>query len=316
MDTCLRAVEVWVPSADGTWLEHDGGWYGAAPALAGPTRGTCFGRAEGLPGRAWDDGRPMLLAPPDAPWFRRRGAARDDGLAFALALPQFVDGRIASVAVLLGGDRRRAGAPSVVELWRHDPRVSPDLTLAEAHHDATPPAFEALSRDGGLARGFGAPGLAWQREGTVLVPDIASSAHFLRAEEASRAGLARALAMPCGAVGREVWVLALLWSASLPMARRIEAWRAEGGGTLVPAWALDGGRGAVDLAPLNAIAPQVGREGAVADAWRRGVAQVRLDDEARALLPPDDPQRAEVQAVLTLPLPGATGVDEVVAIYL
>ena len=71
MQTFIRMAEVWLPSADGTLLEPGGGIYDAAPAFGAATRQMCFGRAEGLPGRAWDEGRPLLLSPLDGSTFKR-----------------------------------------------------------------------------------------------------------------------------------------------------------------------------------------------------------------------------------------------------
>ena len=56
--------------------------------------------------------------------------------------------------------------------------------------------LEALTRDGWLPRGAGAPGLAWQKGETVCIADIAQSKRFLRQEAALALGIDRALADP------------------------------------------------------------------------------------------------------------------------
>jgi hypothetical protein len=222
VSTFIRAVEVWLPSADGTLLDHAGGIYDAAPALGFASRGLCFGRGEGLPGRAWDEGRPVLLREFEAATFRRTEAARDAGLRGAVALPFFAGGSLTSVAVLFwGAADEREGA---VELWQNDPRISTDLTLADGAFGAGAAELEALTRDGSLARGAGAPGQAWQREAAVFVDDITRSRGFLRAQVAAQAGIARALAVPCSVRAHEIWVLNLLSSTRHPVARRIESW--------------------------------------------------------------------------------------------
>ena len=58
MHPFIRAAEVWLPDADGTLLEHGGGLYGEATDFARRSRDLCFGRGEGLPGFAWEDGAP------------------------------------------------------------------------------------------------------------------------------------------------------------------------------------------------------------------------------------------------------------------
>jgi hypothetical protein len=61
VNTFIRASEVWVPSADRTMLEFGGGLYGKATRFGALSRNLCFGRGEGLPGQAWEQGRPLVL---------------------------------------------------------------------------------------------------------------------------------------------------------------------------------------------------------------------------------------------------------------
>ena len=137
----------------------------------------CFGRTEGLPGRAWDEGRPAMLRRLDGPVFRRARAARAAGLTCAVAVPTFVGDTLTSVVVLLcGDDEADIGA---IELWHNDPRLTSDLTLAEGYFGATTPELKMLTRDGSLPRGAGAPGLAWQREAAVFIDNVATSPQFL-----------------------------------------------------------------------------------------------------------------------------------------
>ena len=71
MKTFIRVVEVWVPDADGTLLEFGGGLYGNTRGFGAVSRRMCFGRGEGLPGQAWDQGRPIMLKQLDGSYFRR-----------------------------------------------------------------------------------------------------------------------------------------------------------------------------------------------------------------------------------------------------
>jgi len=72
--TFIKAAEVWLPSNDGTLLEFGSGAFGAARRFAAISREMCFGRGEGLPGRAWDEGRPILLPRFEGSNFRRNSA--------------------------------------------------------------------------------------------------------------------------------------------------------------------------------------------------------------------------------------------------
>jgi hypothetical protein len=207
MATFIRVAEVWTPTADDTLLELAGGLFDAAPTFGAISRSLCFARAEGLPGHAWAEGRPLMLRQLEGSYFRRSTAARAEGLTCAIAVPIFLEGRLTSVVVLLcGAGDERAGA---IELWHNDPRISTDLTLAEGYFGASPPALEELTRDSWLPCGSGAPGLAWQRGAAVFIDSLTESRHFLRTQAAASAGIVRALALPCTVrlPMHETWVI-------------------------------------------------------------------------------------------------------------
>lgn len=308
MHTFIRVAELWLPSEDGTVLELAEGLFDAAPRFGAVSRGMCFGRGEGLPGRAWEAGRPMLLPQLDAAYFRRADAARAAGLDAALALPFGRDGRVDSVVVLLCS----TADSGVVELWHNDPRVTGDLRLEAAIVGRGAAALEALGRDAFLPRGAGLPGLAWRNEAAIYAEGLDDPRRFLRGEAAAQAGLVRGLALPCSGLGNGTHVLALLSAAQTPIARRVEGWRLDGGtwqrtfghcehaGRLpsgaaapVPAGALGVADG-VRAGALAAIGRGPGRLGAVLDA---------------------ELARAGLRSVLVLPVPADSGVDEVVALH-
>lgn len=231
MNTFIRVAEVWVPGEDGSLLELAGGIFDQAPAFGAITRKLCFGRAEGLPGHAWDEGHPLLLGQLQGSYFQRTAAARAAGLECAVALPIFLGGKLTSVVVLLCGEpAEHVGA---IELWHNDPRVTTDLKLVDAYFGTTTQAVEEYSRDGSLSRGAGAPGLAWQREAAVFIENVADSPQFLRAQVAAPAGIVRALALPCSTPRNDTWVLSLLSSGDKPMARRVESWLPDEDGKLL-----------------------------------------------------------------------------------
>ena len=292
--TFIRVAVVWVPSADGHLLELGSGLFDEAPAFGAISRGMCFGRDEGLPGRAWHEARPVLLRHFEGSYFRRTAAARAAGLSCAVALPIFRGEVLTSVVVLLCGDSEvHVGA---IELWRNDPRVTSDLALADGYFGSTAPALEDLSRDGSLARGTGAPGLAWQREAAVFIDNVGESPQFLRAQVAASAGILRALALPCSLPGREAWVLSLLSSAGTPIARRVESWLPDEGSAthLQRAFGFCEVQGR--LAANGLSAQPIDDLGAIGRAWRSGVAQA-------------------AGGVLVIPVIGELGVSEVVALH-
>lgn len=245
--TFIRAAEVWVPSEDGTLLELAGGLFGNAPRFGALSRTMCFGRGEGLPGRAWDDGQPRLLKQFEGSYFRRIAAAAAAGLTCGIAVPWFRDGQLLAVLVLFCGDvAAHAGA---IELWHNDPRVSSDMTLVDGYYGTSPAALEALSRDTFLPRGTGLPGLAWQRGGAVFIDDLGASPRFLRADATVPAGIHRGLAFPCATLGDGHWVLSFLSAPDTPIARRIERWAPAPDGLHLQRTAVAGEAGA-DPSPL------------------------------------------------------------------
>lgn len=317
MKCFVRVAEVWVPSADGLLLELSGGLFEAAPRFGAATRGMCFGRAEGLPGRAWTDGRPLLLKRFEGSYFRRTAAAQTAGLRCAVALPIFLREQLTSVVVLLcGDDDAQRGA---IELWHNDPRVATDLKLADGYFGATAPAFEDLTRDSYLSRGSGLPGLAWQQESAVFAQDLGTDKHFLRAQAARSAGVVRGLAFPCGTLVRESWVIALLASADTPLAKRIESWRTVGDalptshGTLQRAFGHCESSGTL---PTGAsTARPAGALGAVGRAALSGVAQATGGDEAYGTALADEARNAGLSTLLAIPIVSDDVVREVVALH-
>ncbi|MGJ7582807.1 hypothetical protein ACSFA3_21760 [Variovorax sp. RHLX14] len=254
MTTLIKAAEVWLPDAEGQILELSGGLYGAAAAFGFLSRGMCFGRGEGLPGLAWEEGRPVLLKNLQSGPFRRAEAARAAGLSCAVAHPVFVDQQFKAVVLLFCGDvQAEVGA---VELWRNDPRVTPDMTLADGYYGATPGDFETASKDTYLERGTGLPARAWQHEASVYFADLAHTTGFVRGDAAASAGIQSGMAFPCPAPGRENFVVSFLWASSVPAAQRVESWIAIGPNsapTLAYGFDAEGTAASVNLVPDNVV---------------------------------------------------------------
>ncbi|RZI85692.1 MAG: GAF domain-containing protein [Rubrivivax sp.] len=223
MNSFIRTAEIWVPAQDDTLLEFAGGFFGAAKSFGAATRSLCFGRGEGLPGQAWEEGRPILLKDFDSLHFHRTAAAKTAGLSCAVALPIFTVSSLKAVLVLFcGSDEARAGG---IELWHNNPRITSDMTLVDGFYGtATSDAFAALSKDTFLPRGTGLPGLAWQRGAAVFMEDLGTAARFLRGETAAQAGITRGLALPCPTRTEEVYVMTWLSALGTPLAQRLESW--------------------------------------------------------------------------------------------
>ena len=223
MKTFIRACEIWVPSTDRTMLEFGGGLYGNAPRFAAISRSLCFGRGEGLPGHAWEQGRPIVLKVFEGSYFRRTAAAHAEGVTCGIAVPVYAGDFITSVLVIFcGDDEAHAGA---IELWHNDPTESADMTLVDGYYGTTADTFEYMSRRTTIRRGNGLPGMAWDSGLPVFMEDLGKSARFLRADSAIKVGINRGFAIPCPVKSEDHYVLAFLSALGTPIARRFETWQ-------------------------------------------------------------------------------------------
>ena len=142
-----------------TSLEFSAGLYGSAKRFGLLSRQLCFGLGEGLPGEAWQRGRPVVLKQFEGANFRRTQAASEAGLTCGIALPIFAGDFLTAVLVIFcGDDQAHAGA---IELWANDSLLTRDLTLADGYYGTTADAFEFISRRTAFRKGTGLPGLAW-----------------------------------------------------------------------------------------------------------------------------------------------------------
>lgn len=216
--TFIQVTEVWVP--DGDRLVHGEGHYGALDDFAVASREQSFARGEGLPGKAWAEGRPVVLKGFDGSYFKRIEAAREAGLTSAVAVPVFDGDALKAVLVVLcGDDANRTGA---IEVWKEEDGV---LALEDGYYGAAK-HFEWVSQHTQFPRGQGLPGGVWASQTPILMRDLGSGYRFIRAESAGQAGLTTGLGLPVPVPGGAAYVLTLLSARGTPLARRFEIWDA------------------------------------------------------------------------------------------
>lgn len=307
MKTFIRAVEFWLPDAHHSQLDHGGGFYGSGSRMASVSREMCFGRGEGLPGRAWDEGRPVVLHAFEGSYFKRTAAALADGLTCGIALPIFRGDKLNAVVVFFcGDDEAHAGA---LEVWHNDPSVSKDMTLADGHYGRTADTFEFISRRTAFRTGTGLPGLAWQRHAPVFLDDLGRGSGFLRSDSAVKVGINRGFAMPCATPGPDTYVLAFLSALGTPIARRVEIWQPDASGQ---ALALQAGFcesvGGLGDSPLRLERGQ----GAVGRCWLSGLPGIGTE---LASEPGDAAQVPSLTTVVVLPVLQAADFVAAVALY-
>ena len=221
----IRVTEIWAPSADGTQLELSTGLYGPLSEFRDVSKKTRFAYDEGLPGKAWASGHPIVLKNLTNSYFLRGEAAEAAGLTCAVALPIFSgDALIAVMVLFCGDDREHIGA---VEVW-NAPAGSIEMGLVDGYY-GTADVFEWYSRHTKFMCGIGLPGQVWESGMPEIMADLGRSRRFLRWESAERAGLNRGVGIPCGRDSASPWVLTFLSALDTPIADRFETWVPDAG---------------------------------------------------------------------------------------
>lgn len=230
----IRAAEIWLPQNE--ILKPGGGDYGAFLPFAETSAQTSFSRGEGLPGKAWAEGRPVVLKDFDGSYFLRQEAAREAGLTCAVAIPVFAATVLKAVLVIFcGEDSEHIGA---IEVWEdRDERLCLD-----AGYYGSAASFEEASKDVSFGHGEGLPGGVWAANMPVLMREIGSSYGFVRARVASEAGLQTGLGIPVPCLDGKTRVVTFLSAPNTPLAHRFEIWdvRTERVGPKRAAMRIDG----------------------------------------------------------------------------
>jgi len=220
MPSFIKATEIWIPGSDRTQLVFGSGLYGGMQKFREISEQQEFAYGEGLPGRAWSEGRPQVLKGFDSKLFRRGEAAWEAGLTAAIALPIFVGEVLMAVVVFLCGDEgEHAGA---VEVWAQNARE--EMALVDGYYGSMD-RFEWISRRISFTFGRGLPGSVWKSRAPAVIDDLSNSSTFLRARNAAEAGITTALGIPCFHADESLQVMAFLSARGTPIARRFEVWQ-------------------------------------------------------------------------------------------
>ena len=115
---CVKGIEIWSPSPDGSHLALQQASYRDAYALQDASQGMTFEKGEGLPGRIWDQRSPAFLKELITTAFVRSDVADAAGVTTAVGLPIFCEGRIQSIVLLLLDSRHQMKA--AFESWQFD----------------------------------------------------------------------------------------------------------------------------------------------------------------------------------------------------
>ncbi|MEQ1485918.1 GAF domain-containing protein [Methyloglobulus sp.] len=225
MKTFIKVIEIWVPDKERTQLEFGSGLYGPLTEFKSASEQQHFAFDEGLPGKAWATGHPVVLTRFEQSYFKRTVAAQKAGLTCGIALPIFSgDFLLAVVVFLCGDDEDHAGA---IEVWCNDPANRDTLRVMDGYY-GTLKHFENISRQVNMPKGEGLPGLAWATGMPVLMEDISKLTEFSRAADAQQAGITTGIGIPVVNSNEETYVMTFLSAKATPIAKRIQIWIPEG----------------------------------------------------------------------------------------
>jgi hypothetical protein len=311
MKTFIQAAEIWVLSKDRTQLEFGGGLYGPLEELRAGSENLRFGFGEGLPGKAWAAGHPVVLKDIAPTGFERAAAAKAAGLTCAAALPVFAGEFLMAVVVFFcGDDDTHVGA---IELWHHDPVASNDLKLADGYFGAAD-TFEFNARHIKFPRGYGLPGRAWRAHMPLIMKDLLNSKDFLRAAQALEIGINRGLGIPYAPVSGHAYVLTFLSARNTPLVRRLEIWVPNQAGD---ALAFHAGDCDQDTALVAAYkeAHISKQDGVLGQVWFTGIPALRAVDTSDATATARAAIAAGLRAVIAMPFIEAGKLKAITAWY-
>ncbi len=221
MKTFIKVTEIWIPDRERTKLEFGSGLYGPLTDFKAASEQQHFAYDEGLPGKAWATGHPIVLTKFEHSYFKRTAAAKNAGLTCGIAIPICSgDFLLAVVVFLCGDDEEHAGA---IEVWCNNPESENTLQVMDGYY-GTLQHFESLSRQYHIPKGQGIPGIAWATGMPVLIEDIGKVPDLTRSSEAQQAGITTGLGIPVSNSNEQSYVMTFLSAKSTPIAKRIQIW--------------------------------------------------------------------------------------------
>lgn len=221
MKTFIKVTEIWIPDKQRTQLEFGSGLYGTLIDFKADSEQQKFAYNEGLPGKAWAAGHPIVLTEFEHSYFKRTAAAKNAGLTCGIAIPIFSgDFLMAVVVFLCGDDEEHAGA---IEVWCNNLKSENSLSVMDGYY-GTLHDFEAISRQISVPKGQGLAGLAWESGMPVLIDDIGKGNTFIRAYDAQQAGISTGIGIPVSDNPGKPYIMTFLSAKATPIAKRIQIW--------------------------------------------------------------------------------------------
>ena len=293
MKTFIKVTEIWIPDKERTQLEFGSGLYGGLIDFKAASEQQHFAYNEGLPGKAWAAGHPIVLTKFEHSYFKRTAAAKQAGLTCGIAIPIFSGDFLLAVVVLLcGDDEDHAGA---IEVWRNSSGSDITLNVMDGYY-GTLQHFEAISRQISMPKGQGLAGLAWETGLPVLVDDISKADTFIRASDAQQAGISMGIGIPVSDNPEQAYIMTFLSAKATPIAKRIQIWIPDPQGKqLICQQGYS--KNSNDLAKIFETITVNKGEGALGRVWLTGMPVITGDHE-----PDYNPELDSLSSMLAIPV--------------
>ena len=276
MKTFIKVTEIWIPDKSRTQLEFGSGHYGNLTDFKADSAHQKFAYNEGLPGKAWAEGHPIVLSQFEDSYFKRTLAAKNAGLTCGIALPIFSGEFLMAVVVFLcGDDKDHAGA---IEVWHQPLNSDKTLSVMDGYY-GTLQNFETISRKLSVSKDQGIAGMTWQTGMPVLIEDIGSGDNFVRAKEAQAEGITAGISIPVYNNPNKPYVMTFLSAKATPIAKRIQIWIPNSQGTqLICQQGFS--KDTNDLAAIFETLPVTKGIGALGRVWLTGIPIITGDNES------------------------------------
>lgn len=275
MKTFIKVTEIWVPDKARTQLEFGSGLYGDLTEFKADSAEQKFAYNEGLPGKAWAEGHPIVLTQFEHSYFKRTLSAQNAGLTCGIALPIFSGEFLMAVVVFLcGDDEDHAGA---IEVWNKSANNTDTLSVMDGYY-GTLKHFEKISRELSVPKGQGIAGLTWGNGMPVFIEDIGQADNFIRTKEAQLEGITVGISLPVYDNPNTPYIMAFLSAKATPIAKRIQIWIPNSEGSqLICQQGFS--KETNDLAEIFETLPVNKGIGALGRVWLTGVPIITGDNE-------------------------------------
>jgi len=291
MKTFIKVTEIWLPTKDRTRLEFSAGLYGSLNEFRVASEKESFAYDEGLPGKAWAVGHPVVLTEFDHSYFKRTKSAKKAGLTCGIAIPVFSGEFIMAVVVFLcGDDHHHAGA---IEVWSNSLEKNTELTVIDGYY-GTLGDFERMSKKMSFIKGSGLPGQVWATGMPELIEDLGQAQAFIRSPDARKAGITTVLGIPVSVVANQVYIMTFLSAKATPIAKRLQIWVPDESGRRLVCQSGYSKQNDELAEMFETIAVRKG-EGLLGRVWLTGVPAIRNNSELA-------PAEGRLNSMLAMPV--------------